>query len=76
VGIRRRRWMGGGRGASTKEIRRPEATDGERREGPPSLSSPLVDFGERRLLLLVLDRDCGRLWGERDAGREGVRPVR
>jgi len=75
VGIRRRRWRGGGRGVLAKEIRRPEATDGERRDLRPSLSSPVASFGDRRLLL-GLDWDCGRLCGERDAGREAVRPVR
>jgi hypothetical protein len=68
--------MGGGRGVLAKEIRRLEATDGERREAPPSFSLLVVELGERRLLLLMLACDCGRPWGERDSGREGVRPVR
>lgn len=71
--------MGGGRGALAKEIRRVEATEGERRDLLPSLessSSPVAEFGERRSFFLVLDVDCGRLCGERDCGREGVRPVR
>jgi hypothetical protein len=67
--------MGGGRGVLANEILRPEATDGERRDLLPSLSSPAALLGSRRLFLL-LDWDCGRLCGERDCGREGVRPVR
>jgi hypothetical protein len=55
VGIRSRRWRGGGRGVLAKEIRRAEATDGERRR--PSLSSTL---GESKLVSLVLDAVCGR----------------
>ena len=43
MGIRRRRWSGGGRGVLANEIRRVEDTDGERRW--PSSST----FGERWL---------------------------
>jgi hypothetical protein len=65
VGIRSRCWVEGGRGSrSTKEIRRPDATEGERS----------VCAGVRRLLLLGLvlpgrDWDSEGFWGGRDRGR-------
>jgi len=60
VGIRSRCWVEGGRGSlSTKEIRRPEATEGERSEWCSVL---VVYAGARRLLLLGLVLP-GRDWG-------------
>jgi len=49
VGSRKPRWVDGGRGGSANEIRRPEATDGDRSDGW-KVSSPKVMLGERRLL--------------------------